>query len=204
MTPVFVLAIATLLTAGGTVPPAPRPDAQVMSAFQKHIGEYMEIHRMAAAGLGDPVFCADPEELTRQSAALAAAIRDARPLADEGDIFTAAIAAAFRARIAKAVHTSKFTLVAPAEQDEGFGVAVHNAIRAGVWDYAWAPILHALPDLPPELEYQFVDRHLVLVDVRAGLVVDLIRYALPAPRRPRDIGPDDACDVHPDLPACWM
>lgn len=179
MSPVFVLAIATLLTSTGTVPPAARPDAQVLAAFHQRIGEYVEIHRMAAAGLGDPVLCGDSEELSRQSAALAAAIREARPLADEGNIFTAAIGAMFRARIATAVRAATLTPAAP-------------------------EILRVLPDLPLELEYQLDGRHLLLVDVSAGLVVDVLRYALPAPRLPRDIGPADACIVHPDLPVCWM
>ena len=178
MSPVFVLAIATLLTPTGTVPPSPRPDAQVLATFHQRIADYVEIHRMAAAGLGDPLYCAESEEQSRQSAALAAAIRDARPLG-EGNIFTVAIGWMFRTRIANVVRASTLTPAAP-------------------------EILRALPELPLELEYQVDGRHLLLVDVRADLVVDVLRYALPAPRQPRDIGPADACIVHPDLPVCWM
>jgi hypothetical protein len=200
---VFALAIATMLASSGTVPrPQLGTDTWILVTFHQRIGEYLEIHRTAAAGLGDEILCADPEELSRQSAALAAAIRDARPLVDEGHVFTAAVASAFRVRIAKAVRESAFT--APPDEDEEADLGVHATIRAGIWNFAWAPVLHALPDLPPELEYQFVGRHLVLVDVRANLVVDVLRYALPAPHRPRDLGPADPCDVHPELPACWM
>jgi hypothetical protein len=185
-------------------PPQLQTAARVLATFHQRVGEYVEIHRMAAAGLGAPTLCADPEELSRQSETLAAAIRDQRPLADEGDIFTAAVASAFRVAIAKAVRTSAFTPAAPAEDDEESNLAVHGPIRAGTWDYSWVAIFRALPDLPAELEYQFVGRHLVLVDVRANLVVDVLRYAVPAARRPQDIGPANPCDVHPELPACWM
>jgi hypothetical protein len=200
---VFALAMVTLLAPSGTVPrPQLGTDTWIFVTFHLRVGEYLEIHRTAAAGLGDPILCADPEELSRQSAALAAAIRDARPLVDEGNVFAEPVASAFRARIAKAVRESPFT--APPDEDEESALGVHARIRAGVWDYAWAPIVRALPDLPPELEYQFVGSHLVLVDVGANLVVDVLRYALPATPRPRDIGPADPCVVHPDLPACWM
>jgi hypothetical protein len=60
-----------------------------------------------------------------------------------------------------------------ATEDEELPLDVHAPIRAGAWDYRWAPTLRALPDLPPELEYQFVGRHLVPVNVRANLVIDV-------------------------------
>jgi len=203
MTALCTLAILTLLVPGATVP---RPDlqdgARVLAAFQQHIAEYLEIHRMAAAGLGDSILCADPEELFRQSATLAAAIREARP-AHEGNVFTAAIAPAFRARIAAAVHAAP--IAPPAADDEEERVLeVHATILAGRWTYSWLPILRTLPDLPAELEYQLVGRHLVIVDVGANLIVDILRDAVPAVRRPHDIGPADPCDVHPELPSCWM
>jgi hypothetical protein len=204
MTAVCTLAILSLLAPIETVPRAQLDtEARMLAAFQQNISQYIEIHRMAAAGLGDPILCADPEELSWQSARLADAIREARPAANEGDIFSVAIAATLRARIAAAVHAAR---IAPAAADEGEeGVLeVHARIPAGRWNYSWLPILRAVPVVPPELEYQIVGRHLVLVDVRANLVVDVLRYALPAPRPVRDIDTADPCVVHPDLPACWM
>jgi hypothetical protein len=38
----------------------------------------------------------------------------------------------------------------------------------------------ALPELPDELQYRFVGRDLVLIDLHANLVVDVLREALPA------------------------
>jgi hypothetical protein len=42
-----------------------------------------------------------------------------------------------------------------------------------------AAVIAALPELPPELQYRFVGADLVLVDIGAGLVVDVLRGALP-------------------------
>jgi hypothetical protein len=205
MVPVFALAILTSLVPLATVPrPQLAADARTVATFHQRIAEYVEIHRIAAAGLGDPVLCADPEELARQSASLAAAIRDARPGAGEGEIFTVAVVPAFRARIADALRASRSAAATTATDDDEFPLDVHATIRAGTWDYRWAPILRALPELPPELEYQFVGRHLVLVDRRANLVVDVLRYAVPPSRPVHDVGPADPCVVHPELPACWM
>ena len=40
-------------------------------------------------------------------------------------------------------------------------------------------ILHVLPPLPDELQYRLVDRDLVLIDMHADLVVDILPGALP-------------------------
>jgi hypothetical protein len=59
--------------------------------------------------------------------------------------------------------------------------------RPGVNDrFAWAQgsfmpafVLELLPPLPAELEYRFAGRDLVLIDVHAGLVVDILAGAFP-------------------------
>jgi hypothetical protein len=45
----------------------------------------------------------------------------------------------------------------------------------------WPSMLAGLPQLPPELEYRFLGRHLILVDVLANVVVDVLYDALPGP-----------------------
>jgi hypothetical protein len=45
-------------------------------------------------------------------------------------------------------------------------------------------LVAALPPLPVELEYRFLERTLVLVDRHADLVVDVIEDALPAVEPP--------------------
>jgi hypothetical protein len=42
-----------------------------------------------------------------------------------------------------------------------------------------ARLLAKLPDLPPELEYRIVGRHIVLRDVTANVVVDVARNIVP-------------------------
>jgi hypothetical protein len=39
-------------------------------------------------------------------------------------------------------------------------------------------VLAVLPKLPDDLRYRFVGRHLVLLDVRSGLILDRIRFVI--------------------------
>jgi hypothetical protein len=48
--------------------------------------------------------------------------------------------------------------------------------RLGAW--MWPALLQALPPLPADLQYRIVDDDLVLVDLRAGLVVDILEDAM--------------------------
>ena len=40
-------------------------------------------------------------------------------------------------------------------------------------------LLRKLPDLPPELEYRIVNKNLILRDVKANLIVDILRGVVP-------------------------
>jgi hypothetical protein len=205
MTPIHALAILTLLPLAGTVPRVNRSiDMHMPAAFTHRIVEYVELHRRTAAGFGDSILCADPEEVSRQAAVLAAAIRQARPLANEGDIFSPEVAAAFRARIAYAVRTAPIEPTPAWADEDELQLDVHDVLPWGVGNQWWPAIVRALPDLPAELEYRFIGRHLVLLDVPANLIVDVLRDALPARRHTPAVRPADSCDVHPNLPACWM
>ena len=85
MTLVHSLAIAALLPVAGTIPRS--EPVQAPTEFLERVADYVEIRREVTAGVDGPMFCSDPEELSREAAQRAAAIRDARPLAGEGTIF---------------------------------------------------------------------------------------------------------------------
>jgi hypothetical protein len=61
-------------------------------------------------------------------------------------------------------------------------------------------LLAALPPLPPELEYLFAHRDLVLWDVRADVIIDVLRDAVPLERaRTPWLGRGDAGEYHVDV-----
>jgi hypothetical protein len=174
-----------------------------MTEFIERVADYVELRREATAGVDGPAFCSDAEELFRQAEQRAAAIRGARPLATEGNIFTPRVAAFFRARIAHAIGIAAFDGTTTADPYDEVALEVHGTLPWGVGAPPSARLVGLLPPLPQELEYRFVGRHLVLLDVEANLVVDVLREAVPA----AIVTPANrtgSCDVHPQLPACWM
>jgi hypothetical protein len=194
MTSAFVLAL-TITTTPGLV------------QFTMRVYDYVETHRRLAAAIEQPL-CSEAEELTRQADVLGAAIRDARPRAKEGDIFTLAASEMFRARIAAITRRTGFDVAAFLDRHSGEAEELEvHVFGALPWrsHVALMPIIRQLPELPPELEYRFVGRHLVLMDVGANIVVDVLRDALPLPvDAPLPVAPFTPCAAHPELDACWM
>jgi hypothetical protein len=178
-----------------------------MVQFVARVQDYVETHRRLAAGIEQPL-CSAPEEIANQANALAAAIREARPRAREGDVFTLAAADVFRARIAAMVARHGINLAAAPRNDDEGAEFEPSVLAAPPWrnDMAtWAPIVRELPELPTELEYRFVGRHLVLVDTDAAIVVDILRDALPREANaPPPVSGPTFCHAHPELDACWM
>ena len=204
MTPLYALAIVAFLPVAGTIPRHhPAAPSPVLTEFLDRVADYVEIRRQVAAGIAGPIVCSDPEELTRQAGQIAAAIRDARPLATEGTISTPRVTVFLRARIAHAVRAATY-LTTPVGQPDDVILDVHAALPWGAGRLLPPVLVEALPALPYELEYRFVGRHLVLLDTEADVVVDVLREALPEEVTSTTIRSGGSCDVHPELPACWM
>jgi hypothetical protein len=129
----------------------------------------------------------DPAVIRRASEGLAAAIRTARASARPGDIFSPGIAEAIRVRIAGAVAGQNLEdVIAALEEDEPlprFRRPVVNARYPALGPVVTMPpsILRALPRLPPSLQYGFLHTTLILWDLDAGLIVDVVPNAVPAP-----------------------
>jgi hypothetical protein len=179
--------------------------------FARATQAYANLHRTVAASLLPEEACADPEEIQRRAGQLAEALRTERSAARAGDVFTSAIASVFRRRLLEAVRQSALRGEAFEPQQ-----APWDEPRLEVNDpFPWIAgqempqaILATLTPLPPELEYRFVYRDLVLLDVGANLVVDVLENALSlTPTRQEAVepgpAPSGACSVHPDLPMCW-
>ena len=185
-------------------------EATAIVEFTRAVDAYTNLHRTVAASVPEEM-CADPEEIQRRVERLAEALRTERAAALAGNVFRPAIASLFQRRLADAIRQSAHRGDALASQQ-----APKDAPRLGVNDaFPWIAghvmtpvILASLTPLPPELEYRFVYRDLVLLDVGANLIVDILENALPLPPTGHDLvqpypAPTGACDVHPDLPVCW-
>jgi len=160
-------------------------DIAALRTFDRAITSYVEMHRRLEAGV--PLFIpADPEMSAMASNRLAHAIRFERRDAAAGDIFGPEVGDFFRARLAivgRAAGLEPTFDVSPLVDDDAAACTTTPAVNSKV---SWAagvpitePVARALPTLPLELEYRVAGRTLVLVDVAANLVVDVLLEAMP-------------------------
>jgi nucleotide-binding universal stress UspA family protein len=156
-------ALILALLASAVVSAAQREwgDVHAIAAFQRAADSYAFVHRQVERQLGSG---------TGDAAAFAAAILRARPVTP-GRLFAPAVVEEFRSLAARATRAG----------------CNAGELRTGTWDLlhsAGAPatgttpvaacLARHLPVLPPELEYRSAGTVLVVVDVHANLVVDVL------------------------------
>ena len=115
--------------------------------------------------------------------ALAVGIQQRREGAQQGDIFSPDITLIFRQLVRTGCHEQFLELLAEVTEELEQPLPAPR-IHARWPDGAPLPtmnpeLLAALPRLPPELEYRFMNRDLILRDVDADLIVDFITNAIP-------------------------
>jgi hypothetical protein len=160
-------------------------DAAGFKEFTARMGDYLALHKAVEKKL--PAMKSKeqlPEMITAHQQALARKIREARPHAKTGDIFTPAAREAFRhviRSVFKDPHTSTArTVTRQRDRAKPVILRVNGIYPDAVAETTFPPtLLQELPALPEELAYRIVGRELVLVDSKANLVVDLLHEALP-------------------------
>jgi len=158
--------------------------ARDFKPFIDRVQAYVKMQKKLEASLPALKPTKDPAQIVERQHALAAKIIEARRDALQGDIFTHEATERIRRIIRK-------TFVGPEgrrahktmQQDTPFKVVamhVNDVFPENIPLTTTPPTLMLkLPELPPELAYRFVGRTLVLKDIKAELVVDLIPNALP-------------------------
>lgn len=177
------LLIALLAGAGAAQTPLAGSDGTL--AFVRAAESYAFMHRRLERQLPPLEVNANPETIRRAIDAMAAAIRAARSDARQGDLFNPAAQATFRTRIATALRSHGLTAADVLDAERADAVEAPPATLMVNGDFPWRAatamfpaILEALPPLPPELQYRIVGRDLILVDVHASLIVDILPRVL--------------------------
>jgi hypothetical protein len=165
--------------------PAVNPDAALVMDFEKQVKEYMKLRKKAEAGISALKPTDSAHQINQHRRLLAANIREARPLAKQGDMFSPDISQEFRRLISMAYQGGAAAKVRSSlRHDEPVNdVRVQvNAIYPENIPLQTTPpsILLNLPELPRELDYRIVGRTLVLRDAGANLIVDYIPGAIPS------------------------
>ena len=152
--------------------------------FQKRIQAYMKVHNEAEGKVPNLKRTDDPVEISAREKALAETIMTLRAGAQPGDIF----AKDYQPYFIKIVEdhfkmrTAADRRALVHEMPKGVKVSINTVYPTTLPLITFpGPLLRSLPDLPPELEYRIVGRHLLLRDVKANLIVDALYDVVPIP-----------------------
>jgi hypothetical protein len=156
---------------------------RALSGFNLAVDQYVKLHRRIVRSM--PM----PPAFDNEDGFAADELRDAivaeRPNAQRGAFFTPGVALVLQQRIDWAFlhHPGAAT---DATVRGGYdplpgeaGPMVNQPFPPVTASVRWLPLVRALPPLPGELEFALWGRDLVLLDVRANLVLDVLPDALP-------------------------
>ena len=175
-------ASAVLLIVGSSIGVQEAALDPLCATFFQRVDAYVAMHRRLEGPLPPEVVTADPAALFQPRKALAHAIRRERAGAKQGEIFSPAVARYFRDLVGEGLRQGEvrdMLAIVRHENTVPLPARVNGDFPAGRSVVMMPPaLLAALPALPPELQYRFVGRDLVLWDVHAGLIVDFVPAAL--------------------------
>ena len=164
-------------------------DPETVAEFSRRVQDYAALRTRLEAGLPPLVVTNDADEIETFEHRMAERI-DAVRGSRRGQVFLPAMEGQLKQMLALRVDAA--TLAAIMDDNPGeFDVDINENYNK-LHGLATTPpnILLRLPDLPKDLQYRFVGRHLILFDGRVNVVVDEIPYAL----RCRDCVPEPEHD----------
>jgi hypothetical protein len=184
----FAVLLAPTSIARTQTPPTPEADRQptfrvevwgcILADFSTRVQSYFDLRSRLEKGLPPMRVTNDVGEIRRAQRALARQIQAVRRGVHEGDIFSPAISAEFKEVLAVEMNANTWAAI----MDDNPGELSHeiNGIYPDGKPHSTVPgrILTALPALPDDIEYRFLGRHLILLDVRANVILDEIPYAI--------------------------
>ena len=170
-------------TPAGQEVPAQNPDATIIEDFHARVKEYAALHEKLESTLTPLGKETTPELIGQHQRALERLIARARAGARRGDIFTDPIRAYFRRQLSRVFDGPEGRSIKASIMDEdtrAVRLTINGRYPDGVPRSAMpAQVLLALPRLPEQLEYRFVGRRLVLLDIHALTIPDFMDNAVP-------------------------
>lgn len=160
----------------------PAEDSATIKDFQARVAKYLEVHK--ATGVAKkPTDSAG--KLADQKQQAEQRIRESRPSAQQGDIFTPQIGAYFKKQIAATLKGPDGMKIRAslrrAEPLPNLRLEVNEPYPRNLPLQSTPPtLLLNLPRLPGELQYRIVGTTLVLYDTASDLIVDFLPDAVPA------------------------
>lgn len=170
--------------AGAAVAPVTTGGRDGLQVFAERVTAYAELHRRLDAVFPPWEPSNDMHLIELKRAYLASAIRRERPHARQGEIFEPSAVAAFRGVIAGAlagidVELWLQDLYEECEMPAGYRPQVYAGYPNWATQEMPSVLLTVLPDLPAGIVYRLIDHDLLLWDVDANLIIDVLPDALP-------------------------
>jgi hypothetical protein len=181
----FFLAVGVLAAQDSTPNKEQKEDEAGFKEFSDRVQDYVKLQKTIESSLPAMNSTDLPEMIAAHQQALARKIREARPKAKAGDIFTHPAREAFR-HVIRSVFLGPDGDNARATMQQGATVKelplVVNGIYPDAAPYTTVPptLLAAFPKLPEEVAYRIVSRNLVLIDVKSNMVIDLVHDLIPS------------------------
>jgi hypothetical protein len=159
--------------------PRVNKQAQVVQDFRTRVDKYVALRNKADDGAPPLEKTAEPAKIHEAQVALQKRIQAAGADWKHGAIFSPEISARFRAMLRPEVRDRgtkeailddnpgnvTYKVMAPYPDNEPFSTVPPN-------------VLASLPELPKDIEYRFVGKHLILRDARANLIIDYLANAM--------------------------
>jgi len=154
-------------------------DAAVLADFKARVDKYFALRKDALKGAPQLKETTDADKINAAQKEMSARIRAANASAKHGDVFTPAITAKFRQLLSPELKGDDGRDAKAILKDDA-PVNVPFKVNAKYPDGATVPTVPAnlllnLPTLPEPLQYRIIEKHLILVDADADVIVD---YAL--------------------------
>lgn len=195
--PIFVLFLLFLGSnawAQAPAPPKPAPknpdftvavDGLIVADFTARVAAYAELRKSLEEGLPKLEVTNNHSEIRRAEEALARRIREAREGARQGAIFTPAINQAFKQLLASVMTPGVCSAIFDdgPEKDSINYRTNRSYPRDEPLSTVPPSILAALPALPDDVQYRFIQRSLILYDTRPNLILDRIPAAITCPNK---------------------
>ena len=169
---------------GPHAPPVLTPaEKEMVKAFEKRVKEYVSLRESLERKLPGHSSEAKPEEIEAHKKAFEDSVRKARANAKPGDVFTPDIAGYIRNTIKtefKGKDRKDLRQTVLEADTKGVPLRVNYPYPENK-ELSQSPptLLLKLPQLPKQVKYRFVGRHLLMVDRENGLIVDYMQNALP-------------------------
>jgi hypothetical protein len=179
---VLVVSLAAAGSAFTQAKPPVNPDAQVLADFKARVDKYVEVRKKADDSAPPLKKTDDAREIKDAQQGLVERIGAARSTAKQGDIFTPDITAFFKRVLRpEAKEKDAKTMMKDDKPSAGTVTFKINGPYPDKQPLASSPpeMLAKLPPLPKDIDYRFVDKHLILRDSRANTIIDYIPNAIP-------------------------